>query len=217
MRLIPRLFAAFAHPPSTRVRASHLPRRPRLPTLLLALLFALVPTLLLDAGQAGAEQGWVRGDLRLNLRSGAGLEYRILGSVATGAAVKVLSKGTDWTRVETADGKIGWIPAGYVDTTMPASARLASVESEASSLRSELEKLRGETTTLRESNAALSSNDDGQRKELDALRLENLELHAVSRYQEWLTGAGILGGGMIAGALLQRRSANRRPSTRIRL
>lgn len=187
------------------------------PTRALAARWVLGLALLLAAGQAGAEQGWVRGDLRLNLRSGAGLEYRILGAVATGDSVKVLSKGTDWTRVETADGKVGWIPAGYVETTPPATARLASLETEASALRSELDKLRSETTTLRESNAALSSNDDGQRQELDTLRLENLELRAVSRYQEWLTGAGILGGGMIAGALLQRRSANRRPSTRIRL
>jgi SH3 domain protein len=174
--------------------------------------------LALGASSAGAaEQGWVRGDLRLNLRSGGGNEYRILGTLATGDQVKVLDKGTDWSRVETADGKVGWIPAGYVELTPPAVARLATVEAEASTLRSELEKFRGEATALRESNAALASNDDGQRKEIDTLRLENLEMRAVSRYQEWLTGAAILGGGMVAGALLQRRSANRRPSSRIRL
>lgn len=174
--------------------------------------------LALGASSAGAaEQGWVRGDLRLNLRSGGGNEYRILGTLATGDQVKVLDKGTDWTRVETADGKVGWIPAGYVELTPPAVARLATLEAEASTLRSELEKFRGEATALRESNAALTSNDDGQRKEIDTLRLENLEMRAVSRYQEWLTGAAILGGGMVAGALLQRRSANRRPSSRIRL
>jgi len=166
---------------------------------------------------SAAEQGWVRGDLRLNLRSGGGNEYRILGTLATGDQVKVLDKGTDWSRVETADGKVGWIPAGYVELTPPAVARLATLEAEASTLRSELEKFRGEATALRESNSALASNDDGQRKEIDTLRLENLEMRAVSRYQEWLTGAAILGGGMVAGALLQRRSANRRPSSRIRL
>ncbi len=174
--------------------------------------------LALGASSAGAaEQGWVKGDLRLNLRSGGGDEYRILGTLATGDQVKVLDRGTEWTRVEAADGKVGWIPAGYVDLTPPAVARLASVEAEANNLRTELEKLKGETTALRESNTALASNDDGQRKEIDTLRLENLEMRAVSRYQEWLTGAAILAGGMIAGALLQRRSASRRPSSRIRL
>lgn len=164
-----------------------------------------------------AEQGWVRGDLRLNLRTGGGNEYRILGTLATGDPVKVLDKGTDWSRVETADGKVGWIPAGYVELTPPAVARLATLEAEASNLRSELEKFRSEATTLRESNAALSANDDGQKQELEALTLANLELRAVSRYQEWLTGAALLGGGMLLGAWLHSRSGNRRTSSRIRL
>lgn len=174
--------------------------------------------LFFGANQAvAAEQGWVRGDLRLNLRTGGGNEYRILGTLATGDPVKVLDKGTDWSRVETADGKVGWIPAGYVELTPPAVARLATLEAEASNLRSELEKFRSEATTLRESNAALSANDDGQKQELEALTLANLELRAVSRYQEWLTGAALLGGGMLLGAWLHSRSGNRRTSSRIRL
>ena len=96
-------------------------------------------------------------------------------------------------------------------------ARLATLEAEASNLRSELDKFRGEATTLRESNALLTSNDDGQKQELETLTLENLELRAVSRYQEWLTGAALLGGGMLAGAWLHSRSGNRRSSSRIRL
>jgi len=172
----------------------------------------------LGASQAfAAEQGWVSGDLRLNLRTGGGNEYRILGTLSTGDPVKVLDKGTDWSRVETADGKVGWIPAGYVELTPPAVARLATLEAEASNLRSELEKFRGEATTLRESNAALSANDDGQKQELEALTLANLELRAVSRYQEWLTGAALLGGGMLLGSWLHSRSGNRRTSSRIRL
>lgn len=166
---------------------------------------------------SAAEQGWVKGDLRLNLRTGASNEYRIIGTIATGDQVTILTKGTDWLRVQTQDDKVGWIPDGYLDTSPPAATRLASAETELASLKRDLEKFRSETTTLRESNAALSSNDDGQEQELDALKLENLELRAVSRYQEWLTGALLLGGGMIAGAWLHSRNANRRPSSRIRL
>ena len=179
-------------------------------------LASLAPLSLLPA-VARAEDGWVRGDLRLNIRSGAGLEYRILGSVATGDQVKVLNKGTDWTRIETQDAKVGWIPAGYLEMTPPPSARLATVETEAASLRSELEKLRNDTKTMRDENTRLSTNDADQEKELETLKLENLELRAVSRYQEWLTGGALLGGGMLAGAWLHSRNANRRPSSRIRL
>ncbi len=173
--------------------------------------------LLLGAAEAMAEQGWVRGDLRLNLRSGGGNEYRILGTIATGDSVKVLTRGTDWLQVQTQDGKVGWIPAGYLESVPPASTRLATAEADVVALKSELEKLRAETTALRESNAAMSANDDGQKKELETLTLENLELRAATRYQEWLTGAALLGGGMLTGAWLHSRSGNRRPSSRIRL
>jgi SH3 domain protein len=173
--------------------------------------------LALAATPASAEQGWVHGQLRLNLRTGASNEYRIVGTVAMGDSVQVLTKGPDWMRIQTVDGKVGWIPAGYVEPTPPPVARLATAEAEAATLKSELEKLRAETTTLRETNESLSANDAGQEKELEALELQNLELRASSRYQEWLTGATLLGGGMLAGAWLHSRSGRGRPSSRIRL
>lgn len=184
----------------------------------LAALRALAVLVALAAGPAlAAEQGWIRGDVKLNLRSGGGMEYRILGTVETGDPVKVLTRGENWTRIETQDGKVGWIPGGYVDAEPPPVARLASAEARVASLESELERLRSETNELRDSNTALKGNDDEQNRELAALKEENYQLRGISRYQEWLTGGGLLGGGMLAGAWLQRRSANRRPGSRIRL
>lgn len=185
---------------------------------LLASLLSLPALLALTAPPAlAAEQGWIKGDITLNLRTGGGTEYRIIGTVATGDPVKVLLRGEDWTRIETQDGKIGWIPGGYVEAEPPPVARLSAAESRVASLESELERLRAETNALRDSNTALEGNDDEQNRELAALKEENYQLRGVSRYQEWLTGGGLLGGGMLAGAWLQRRSANRRPGSRIRL
>lgn len=186
-------------------------------TRLIAVLVMIASSALSASTAIAAEQGWVKGDLRLNVRTGGGNEYRIIGTVATGDSVKVLARGTDWIQVQTDDGKVGWIPAGYVDATPPPSARLATAEAAAATLKSELETLRAETTQLRETNGALTANDDGQKKELEALTLENLQLRAVSRYQEWLTGAALLGGGMLLGAWLHSRSGSRRASSRIRL
>jgi len=163
-----------------------------------------------------AETGWVRGEVRLNLRSGAGTQFKIIGTVETGDELTVLNSAESWTRVQTKDGRIGWIPAGYLDTEPPPSLRLEQVETEAAALRAELEKIRAETTRLRESNASLSAADSGQREKIESLQVENYELRASSRYQEWITGAMILGLGMLIGALLHR-NATRRPSSRIRL
>ena len=166
---------------------------------------------------ASADTGWVKGEVRLNLRSGAGTQFKILGSIRTGDSVTVLGTQENWTRVETTDRKIGWIPAGYLETEPPAKLRLQQAETEVASLRTQLEELHAQTASLRESNATFTANDSGRREEIEALKLENFELRAGARYQEWVTGALILALGMIVGAVLHRRNSNRRGSTRLRL
>lgn len=177
---------------------------------------ALALPLFASAPAAAADIGWVRGNIRLNLRAGAGTQFKILKAVETGDQLEVLARGESWTRVRTSDGETGWIPAGYLETEPPPTLRLAQLESETATLRSQLEEIRSEASTLRESNATLAANDSGQREEIESLKIENYELRAGSRYQEWITGALILGLGMIVGAFLHRNST-RRPSSRIRL
>ncbi len=186
-----------------------------LPALLFTLVLALA-TIPIVVATASADTGWVRGNIRLNLRAGAGTQFKILGAIETGDEMDVLARGESWTRVRTSEGKTGWIPAGYLETEPPPTLRLANLESEAASLKTQLEEIRSEAATLRESNATLASTDSGQRAEIESLKIENYELRAGSRYQEWITGALILAGGMILGALLHRNST-RRPSSRIRL
>jgi uncharacterized protein YgiM (DUF1202 family) len=128
----------------------------------------------------------------------------------------VLARGESWTRVRTAEGKSGWIPAGYLETEPPPTLRLAQLETETGSLRTQLGESRSEAAQLRESNVTLASTDSGQREQIESLKIENYELRAGSRYQEWITGALILAGGMLLGAILHRNST-RRPSSRIRL
>lgn len=191
------------------------PIRSRSTHVVLALLFicalAFGPAL-----TAAADAGWVRGNIRLNLRAGAGTQFKILGAVETGDQLEVLARGESWTRVRTTDGQTGWIPAGYLETDPPPTLRLAQLEDETAALRTQLEEIRAEAAELRESNATLASSDSGQREQIESLQIENYELRAGSRYQEWITGALILVGGMILGAFLHRNSTRRQPS-RIRL
>jgi SH3 domain protein len=184
--------------------------------LALLLAFVLFFSSALASTANAADTGWIRSYIRLNLRSGAGTQYKILGGVETGDELRVLSRGESWTRVQTADGKIGWIPAGYLETKPPPTLRLQQLETETGSLRTELEEIRTEASGLRETNATLSATDSGQREEIESLKLDNYELRAGSRYQEWITGGLILTIGMLVGAFLHRNST-RRPSSRIRL
>lgn len=181
-----------------------------------SLVVLLLLTFMVANIAAAADLGWVRSYVRLNLRAGAGTQFKILESVETGDQLEILERTETWTLVTTKDGKRGWIPAGYLDTVPPPTLRLEQLESETASLRAELEEIRTEAAQLRETNATLTAADSGQRAEIESLKIDNYELQAGSRYTEWITGALILSIGMLVGAFLHRNST-RRPSSRIRL
>lgn len=193
-----------------------IPFRSRTARLARSLVFVLFITSTAAIGASAQSVGWVKGEIRLNLRSGAGTQFKILGAVSTGDQLTIRQRSESWTRVETSEGKVGWIPAGYLENEPPPVLRLQHAENEAATLRAELEEIRSEASSLRESNATLGATDSGQREEIESLRIENFELRAGSATQKWLTGAAILASGMIVGAVLHRNST-RRPSSRIRL
>jgi SH3 domain protein len=171
---------------------------------------------LLVALPAVAEPAWVSGEVRLNLRSGAGNQYRILGVLKTGDSLQVLERSEKWTKIRTAEGEEGWIPGGYLNPQPPPAIRLEELEVEVASLRNVLESAESEASGLRRRSEELASNDSEQKAEIERLTTENYRLHAGERWAEWITGALVLSTGMALGALLSRISS-RRGRQRLRL
>jgi SH3 domain protein len=176
----------------------------------------LAASIAVPSGLAHAESGWVKDELRLNLRSGPGTQYRIIGVIKTGDSAQILSRGDGWTKVRMADADEGWLPAGYLQPEPPARIALSRSQARASELEASLAALTGEAQELRSSNTSLSETDGGQKTEIERLTRENLELRAGARWPEWIAGACLLSAGMIVGAILHRNSG-RRPGPRIRL
>lgn len=166
------------------------------------------------ASPALAETAWIKDELRLNLRTGPGSQYRIIGDLTTGDSVEILQQDEEWTKIR-ANGEDGWIPAGYLQPEMPAGLQLARWQEELEALHMRVGDLEAENERLGTANAALAGQGDEQRDELEHLRRENLELRAGARWPEMAAGAGILAAGMILGASLQRRG--RRSGPRIRI
>ena len=171
---------------------------------------------LLVALPALAEPAWVSGEVRLNLRSGAGNQFRILGVLKTGDSLQVLERSEKWTKVRTAEGEEGWIPGGYLNPQPPPAIRLEELEVEVATLRNVLESAESEASGLRQRSEDLASNDSDQKAEIARLTKENYRLHAGERWAEWITGALVLSTGMALGALLSRISS-RRGRQRLRL
>lgn len=178
------------------------------------------------AGAAGADDAWVSGKVSLNLRRGPGTQYKIIGKVTAEDHVEVLDSKEGWRQVLTDRERKGWIPAGYLVGTAPASVRLGAAEEKLAGVERELAASRAEaqaeTQRLRELAASLarqnrdiSSRDEDQRTRIERLQTANREMQTALRWREWLVGAGILAVGMITGALLGR--SGRKRGSRIRL
>jgi SH3 domain protein len=176
--------------------------------------------LLLVGAEALAEKAWVRSEIRLNIRTGPGTQFRIVGVIKTGDGVNILERGESWTKVSLKDDegkqKVGWIPEGYLNPVPPPTIRLQQAEARVITLEEQLSKTEQETGKLRETNDLLNSQDGEQQTQIKQLTMENMELRAGARYPEWITGASIFAAGMVLGAWLRHNSARRQPS-RIRL
>jgi SH3 domain protein len=169
----------------------------------------------LAGGPARAEESWARG-APLDLRSGGTLGHRVIGSVAPGERLEVLARSNGWARVRTPGGKEGWVVEAHVDAQAPPLERVGVLEEEAARLRAQLAGLETERDQLETAASELEGRDAERTSELDRLLRENARLSAGERWAEWLTGAGLLAVGMLAGALLRGFLAGRR-ATRIRL
>jgi SH3 domain protein len=171
----------------------------------------------LAAPRAVAETSWVSGEVKLNVRTGAGLQFRIIDMVKTGDPVTIVSRGEDWVLIALENGKQGWIPKGYLVTEAPPAVRVNELDRRVAELEDRLGAATSESARLREENELLTGRDKQQRAEIDRLNLEVMELTAGARWPEWITGASIVGAGMILGAIMNWLASRRRPSSRIRL
>ena len=169
---------------------------------------------MLVAPLAQAETAWVDDQVRLNLRTGPGNQYRIIDSVETGDSVEVIDRGDGWIQVN-AGGKQGWVPEGYLLTEPPARVKLARIETELEQLRARAKQSGDDTEKLRAEKQEMEARESEQRSELDRLTRDNARLSGGARWPEWIAGACILAVGMGLGALL--RGSARRQTPKIRL
>jgi SH3 domain protein len=172
---------------------------------------ALLVLLGLGADAARAEKSWVQGEVRLNLRTGPGTEFRILAGLKTGDAVELLERTEHWTRVRHGELE-GWIPEGYLQPTPPPAVQLGQLSTEVETLRQQLSALGAEAAGLRQSQAELTAREAKQASELERLRRENAAFRTGARWPEWFAGSALLAMGMLLGVLV--RAVGARPRIR---
>jgi uncharacterized protein YgiM (DUF1202 family) len=162
----------------------------------------LVLLAVLWAGSASAD--YVDGQVQGYLRSGPGLEFRILKILPGGTVVQRLGRDGDWLHVRAGDLE-GWMQDGYVSAEEPATLSLPKVR----------EKLVSAEGKIAELDAKLAA-QTAQLEELAALRAraESLQedvsrLNAGARWKSLTAGAGIVLFGILIGLLAPRGGGSR--------
>lgn len=151
------------------------------------------------AGPASAQQ-YIRDEIRVNMRAGPGLQFKILRTLVSGEAVTQLGTQEDWIRIRMADGDEGWVPGGYVVEEAPASVALPSMQAKLASTRARIEELDRQLAGQTEAITEL----DTLRERNDYLEVENSRLSFSSTWKNMATGAGVVLAGILIGFMIPR-------------
>ena len=155
-----------------------------------------------------AQADYVRDELRINMRSGPGLQYRIVKLLRSGDQVARLTEQDDWVQVRSGEGEEGWVPAGYLSAAPPPSVALPRVQRRLQNAQARVKEL---DETLEAQSEAVRELET-LRTQVEALQSENIRLSGSTRWKELAAGGAIVLVGMLIGALLAKtpRARSRR-------
>ncbi len=152
---------------------------------------------------AAQERAYIRDEIRVNMRAGPGLQFRILRVLTSGEVVRRVAERDDWVQVAIPGGPDGWIESGYVTAQVPPSVVLPQVQDQLTHAEArvrELErKLGGQTVAIAELEKLRARNE--------GLEATNADLEFSSGWQDMAAGAAIVLVGMVIGLLGARGTA----------
>ena len=165
--------------------------------------FSLIFFVLASPGPADA--AWVRDEIRVNMRSGPGTQYRIVQLLRSGDEIQDLGTQEDWTQIRSVDGEEGWIPKGYLVEEAPASVALP----QARTRLEQAEAIVGELQKKLQSQAEVVGELDTLRSRVRELQVENIQLSGSTRWKELAAGGAVILIGMLIGSVISKGGTKR--------
>jgi SH3 domain protein len=159
----------------------------------------------LTAAALPAQGDYVRDQLRINMRSGPGLQYRIVKLLHSGDQVARLSQQDDWIQIRGQDGSEGWVPAGYLTVEPPPSVTLPRLQTRLRNAQARVQEVEGKLEVQDEAAREL----ERLRGQVEELHKENIRLSGSTRWKELASGGAIVLVGMLIGALLAKTPRTR--------
>jgi SH3 domain protein len=188
----------------------------------------LVVCLWVWVAAASAQEVYVGGVTKVTMRTGPGIEHKIVALLETGTRLEMLERQPDWSLVETGDQKQGYVLTRFITEEKPLHFQIEMLQKENGRLTAALGEIEKEKQALAEKNAALveiekkyqelarASADflelDAQHKALVQLsedqkqQIAALEKNLENEAMLWfLSGAGVFIVGLILGLSTRKK------------
>lgn len=161
--------------------------------------------------------GYISENLFIYMHSGAGKNYRILGTINSGEKIQFTGKNNNnYSQIITDKNKTGWIESKDV-TTKPGmryviadlNEKLASIETEKNNFESQLMQMKSNINLLQSENNDLKNNISDQNDVLTQTKSQ-LKNQNIDLQKQWFfMGAIVLGFGLLLGLILPRLFSRR--------
>lgn len=95
-----------------------------------------------------AEKMYVNDKIRITVRTGPGIDFKVMSEAESGQAMDVQEVKEGWSRVLLSDGREGWVLARFLTKNQPGKAQLRSLQKAHDELTAENERLKEENQKL---------------------------------------------------------------------
>ncbi|MBL4908929.1 MAG: TIGR04211 family SH3 domain-containing protein [Alteromonadaceae bacterium] len=163
---------------------------------------------------------YISDELFIFMRSGAGKQYRLLGSITAGSAITLIDEVTDgFQKIIDDKGRSGWIEEQYISkkpslrsVIAELNAQIADKDETIKNFDTSLNGNQQKITYLAKMNSNLKLKITSLKKQLTTNQAK-VQQHDNSTQKQWFfNGAIVLGIGLLLGLLLPRLFSRRRNS-----
>ncbi|WP_341917517.1 TIGR04211 family SH3 domain-containing protein [Hydrocarboniphaga effusa] len=173
--------------------------------------------------QEGGRNQYISDDISVTLRDAPRNDAASVGAVNSGDKVTVLQTlgAQSFAQVKTADGRTGWLTARYISAEPAAKTRLKELQSQLAEAQSRIKALDAELADakalLEKAKPAFELSGENERLQQALESAEQQSQAAASRYdterarrRTLVTGASLVGGGILVGLILPWLGAGKR-------
>ncbi len=178
-----------------------------------------------------AKDIYVSGVTKITMRTGPGVEHKIVVMLTSGSKLEILEFQKDWSMVRTLDGKSGWVLSRFLTEKVPQTLMVLQLKKENLRLQTALESSQEKARGLASKNQSLVGIEE-KYKQLEQASADYLKLDAeykavVKQSQDqkvqiatlaksmndeeklwFLSGAGVLIFGFILGLSTRRKKTS---------